>query len=468
MVAINIFLNDRIGTLLDAILANTTWNIKVLIVQDDEMKKQYSDNKRIDEIYSALEFQELCDITNIDYELLCKYETCFRPLSNGLYRVRTDYQYVRYQYYIGISVWEGIFNKYNIDCCVINGLVHGITYDYLMFMVAKNRNIPGFLLFDFENGVRDIMTMYEGWGSKLICVPEEDRDISIGNIVKQDAYYISINLGAGGNRSLARKLIDKLCYRYFGIGPGYLLQCLKKHSFYFEWYEGRKIKTFLPNFFYELVMWKKILEKNIRCYEHPNYNKKYAVYFVHLEPEATMVHYATYMDSQLIAIKMLSAALPNGWELYVKEHPDTHKLNSAGWSHFIEFYNSYNSIWYWNEIRSVPRVKLINVSESATKLIHQSQVVATFSGTVIEECLNENKPCLIFGDSRKIVYSQISGMYNISSYSDCCFALKEISSGNWKGYNDINTVLSKYIVKNDTNGYKLFIRLVEKTLVEVV
>ena len=382
-------------------------------------------------------------------------------MSSGLYRVRSDYQYVRYQYYIGISVWEGLFDKYNVDFCIINGLIHGITYDYLMFAVAKNRNIPGFMLFDFGIGYRTMMTMYHEWGNKLIDIPENARDNSIGNIVRQDAYYSSQTIGVDGNKSVVRGLISKFCHRYFGLGPELFWNCLKNRSFYFEWYKGRRIKTYLPNFFYEMWMWKYIIRQNKKSYMHPDYNKKYIIYFMHMEPEATMVHYATNMDSQLIAIKMLVSSLPENWEVYVKEHPDTHSLNHAGWSHFIEFYKSYNSIWYWKQLRDTSRVRFIDVSESATKLIRMSQAVATFSGTVIEECLNEEKPCLIFGDSRKIVYSQIQGMYTVSSYADCCLALKNISCGKWDGYVDIDKTLSKYIVRNDIAGYKLFLKLVE-------
>lgn len=460
----DIFLNDRIGTLLDTILANTTWNIKVLIVQDDEMKGKYCGNKRIGEIYSALEFQELCDVTHIDYDLISQYERCFRPLSNGLYRVVADYQYVRYQYYIGISVWEGLFNKYKIDFCVVNGLLHGMTYDYLMFSVAQNRNISGFLMFDFGRGVRNMMIMYKEWGSELIDIPENERDSSVGDIVKQDAYYGSHRISGIYNDFNIKKIVNEFCYRCLGVGPSNLLQCVKKQSLNFEWYEGRKIKTYLPSFLYERLMWKYILRKNYKRYVYPNYKQKYVVYFMHMEPEATMVHYTTYMDSQLIAIKILADALPDDWELYVKEHPDTHRLNRAGWAHFIECYRNYNSSWYWHEISLIPKVKFINISESATKLIQFSQAVGTFSGTVIAECLNENKPCLIFGDSQKIVYAKIKGMYNIASYSDCCVAIKEISCGNWKGYDEINKVLETHIARNNDDGYKLFVKIIENSI----
>ena len=66
----------------------------------------------------------------------------------------------------------------------------------------------------------------------------------------------------------------------------------------------------------------------------PKPNEKFFYYALHFEPEGSIQTRVT-MESQLTIIKLLSECIPEGYFLYVKEHPWQFRLNNDLFSYYI-------------------------------------------------------------------------------------------------------------------------------------
>lgn len=456
----NIFLVDRIGILLNSVLCRTEWNIQVLIVQDDATKEQYKSNSRIAEIYTATEFLEMEELENIDFKYYKNFRGSFHLCDSGMRRMVYDYQYVRKSFYMGLSVWKRLFDKYDVNFCLLQSIVHGLTLDCLMIDTAVHRGIPCYEVSDLNLG---ISIVYDQSKQKVI---KRMTPLSVGNVeemVQRDAYYFKDYFTKKKNKNILKEILWSLIDALGGAALYRIILCVKQRSLYFTWYPGRKLANFLPVFLENTFKWRYILHRNNKMAERSDDKEDYVVYFLHFEPEATVAHYATYMDSQLVVIKMLAAALPVGWKLYVKEHPVVKTLNGldAGMAHFLDFYSYYNSVYFFDQIRNTENVKWLRVDESATELIKRARAVATIVGTVIMECILENKPCLVFGDKRKILYTHAEGVYSIASMQECRSALHEIQMGKKVDNSAIYKYLSNYFISNNRDGYDYAVEVIE-------
>lgn len=459
----NILLIDRLGFLVDSVLQYTDWNISLLIVQDIASKNKYLNNARINKVYHSTEFMQLENVENIDFNYYKQFEESFRIVDSGMRRIQYDYQYSHYHFYMSLSLWRKIFTQYQFDFCMMSSIEHGITEDTIPIKVAVSLGIKFYTIAPINES---ICIVYDYLNDEMIQRSYDISKKSVTELISKDAYYFkNIDKKDIAVKSSVRHYIGSCLFDMTG-SLGYILyKCIKNRSLFFTWYEGRQIKTYLPNYVNCFIRWKYIQYKNEKRSVAADYSKKYVVYFMHFEPEAAVVNHSNYMDSQLIIIKMLAKALPYGWKLYVKEHPMSRRLNkTSGLAHFIEFYSEYNSNWYWKKITEIENVELIQINESATKLITNSQAVSTIAGTVIMEAVLENKPCVIFGDRKKVVFSRGKGIYFVSSFSECKSALKEIQFDNEVNIDEIFSELAHYIIPHTSKGHAYGIKLISERL----
>jgi hypothetical protein len=117
-------------------------------------------------------------------------------------------------------------------------------------------------------------------------------------------------------------------------------------------------------------------------------------------------------------IDMLSKLVPEGWKVYVKEHPSQFKdYQAAERAKPIEFYNM---------ITSMPKVELVPLTYTSFELIDSAQASATVSGTVGWESVVRGKPTLLFGHSW---YQDCTGVFVTHTVEDCKKAIQKIKSG---------------------------------------
>lgn len=126
-----------------------------------------------------------------------------------------------------------------------------------------------------------------------------------------------------------------------------------------------------------------------RCVE-PDYSEDMYVFFpLHYRPERTTNPDGGVFYDQFIPLAMVSEALPDGWRLYVKEHP----IQFAE----VMFGECGRTIDFYEDIARLRGVQFIASDASSKQLTQHAQAVASITGTVCWEAALLGKPAMYFG-----------------------------------------------------------------------
>ena len=110
---------------------------------------------------------------------------------------------------------------------------------------------------------------------------------------------------------------------------------------------------------------------------------RYAIYPLNTEPEVALLAFGRPYRNQIETVRNLAASLPVGWKLVVKEHPNAY---------------GYRSTAYYRKLKQIPNVLLAGPKADTGKLIDHSELVALVYGTIGLEAIIKEKPLLIFGE----------------------------------------------------------------------
>lgn len=150
----------------------------------------------------------------------------------------------------------------------------------------------------------------------------------------------------------------------------------------------------------------------------PDYSLPYIFLALHTEAKRTTNPAGGYYTDQVLILKMLLSVLPDGWMIYIKEHPaqlDVRKSSQRP-----------RRSGFYDEFRISERVRFIDTEEIPFKLIDNAKAVATICGDPGWEAVNRGVPALVFG---KAWYSGCEGTFIISALNDCKQAVKAIYEG---------------------------------------
>jgi hypothetical protein len=143
----------------------------------------------------------------------------------------------------------------------------------------------------------------------------------------------------------------------------------------------------------------------------------YVVLFLHWQPEATSLPLGYRYAQQWLLVRAITEALPEGWRLYVKEHP------------FIFVWpmlESFRNADFYRAIDALPRVSLLPLTSDPFALIDSCAAVATLTGTVGIQALSRGKPVLSFGAAS---YRNCPGVYPVQGVEEVRRALQKIQQG---------------------------------------
>jgi len=153
-------------------------------------------------------------------------------------------------------------------------------------------------------------------------------------------------------------------------------------------------------------------------------NKKPFIYFpLHVEPERSMLIAAPLFTNQIEVITKIAKSLPNGYNLYVKEHPTM-------------VIREWRSISDYKQIMSLPNVMLIHPSVKSDDIIKKSSLVISINSTSGLEAGFYNKQSITLSDQD---FSYLSFVNQIKT-------LQEIPDA-------IKTSLKKKVNISDLNNY---------------
>lgn len=436
-----IVLSDREEKFIDMILEKTDWIIELLIVDDFSTKiKEYQNNDRINSVQTLSEAINDDQDMNIDYDLINKYKYAFSLCDYGSRRIRDDYQFSHYEFFSGVCYWNTFFEEHDIDICLISNHFHGFRCDYLLQEVAIGNGIPCFNIF-YHNF--DKLAIYDAKNRRLLPIAD-DIDFHNKKSIEETAYYAQ-TFDKDANFLQERKWFAKCVYKLGGAFLYRILWLLRNGKSDIHYRTCTPMSYLLS--YYNI---KKTLRNVHKLYKEINAGEKYVIYFLHFEPEAVITSFAESVDSQLMYINLLSQSLPEGWTLYVKEHPDTYKLNKWAFEHNLPCAYTFLTPYFYQKIANMKNTKLIDYHLSAGELIKNSMAISTIGGTVAVEAVINKKPIILF-DKERLVYSHCEDFLFVRNKKECTLALKKIDEGFIPEYKDFESVQKEYLIDTDEN-----------------
>ena len=140
-------------------------------------------------------------------------------------------------------------------------------------------------------------------------------------------------------------------------------------------------------------------EKNL---DKLDLNQEFVYFPLHFEPERTTNPDGGRFHDQILAILELRKLLPSDVCIYVKEHPSQFYHPDKG--------SRGRSPLFYNLLKNIKNVKLIDPYENSIKILSHAMFVATVNGTVAIEAALIKKKALVFG------YNWFHGCPNIISW----------------------------------------------------
>lgn len=151
----------------------------------------------------------------------------------------------------------------------------------------------------------------------------------------------------------------------------------------------------------------------------PDFSQDYVYFSLNYQPEKSTIPLAGDFADQISALDLLVDALPQGWTIYVKEHPrqfwDPSRFRLARGHRFYRALQRHGD-----------KVQLVPTSVPSGDLIAHARCVATPTGSAGWEAVNAGVPALVFGTPW---YMHCPGVRSLSSRRDCHEALADVASG---------------------------------------
>jgi hypothetical protein len=291
----------------------------------------------------------------------------------------------RHLYYRMLGYWSGIIKKYKPEAIIFPIVPHTV-YNYIIYALAKLLNIKTIM---FENtNVSDRLLLYNNWmeGSadlKKAVHKNSEKNFSTKDLgIDLQKYYkkqTDPNIDATPIYTKFYQL-DNKGFRLLKRKLKVIMESIK---------DGTIIKK-APRFIINKL--KPNLKKEYLNFQiKPDLERKFVYAPLSWQPERTTSPQGDMFADQILMIEILSAALPEDWAVYVKEHPSQWIFKSKA------NYSSSRYRGYYEKIAQLKNVILIPLNTDTFTLINKSQAVATVTGTAGWEALLRLKPAIIFG-----------------------------------------------------------------------
>ena len=319
----------------------------------------------------------------------------------------------RHIYYNMLRYWQGVLKKYKPEAVVFSTIPHTV-YDYVIFELAKILNIKTIMF--AETGILDRCIMYENWqrgseklrerisqnAGKNFSVEDLSVDLrkfylnKIDPSVDSTPWYMAYQKQKYSGKNI---VLRKLKVVYASIQDGTIF---KKLSYFFTKFKDNLKKEY------------KKLQST------PDFGKKFVYVPLNYQPERTSCPDGDMFADQILMVEILSASLPDGWIIYVKEHP------SQWWMGKGTGYSSIRYKGYYERLAKISNVKLVPIHAKSAEFIDKCQAVATVTGTAGWEALFRLKPAFIFGYPW---YRDCSEAFIARNVEECKEAFRKVARG---------------------------------------
>lgn len=398
------------------------------------------------EHFSALEGIPAPDLANEEFDppseellhSLLEAESTVMTMMNKHFEKKTvtERKYLYLQY---IRYWNGVIDKYRPEAIIFPTIPHAV-YDYLIYSLAKVKKIKTVLMEQIWVGDRMvIMTDYKN-GSEAVFA-ELGRHLTQKEVLLDG---MSEDLQREYKLQNSKEDATPLCVTHIKDRySGFQLLKLKARILFKSILDlsiFRKLLAYLLKYFDSNI--KKEYE---RVQQKPDLSKKFIYFPLHYQPERNSSPQGGVYVDQILMAETLSASLPDGWYIYIKEHPVQWLVR--GLSYF-----SYRFRGYYEDLAKLKNIKLVPMKTDTYELMKYAQAVATITGTAGWEALVRKKPVLAFGYPW---YQHCPGLFKINSTNSCRAALQKIS----KGFSASTEDVLRYFYALDTASFHGYIDL---------
>lgn len=325
------------------------------------------------------------------------------------------------EYHEVITFWYYYFEYVKPDILIFGNIPEHV-YDFLPYLLCLKRNIPVLMMLRHHQLPEIIMptNRYEAPPPRIakryreLTESENYKNIELSGDWKQVLDKMSGSYEGAMYKSFQRRYVVDNKNNYVKLRdtiPRKLFSVLT----------GRR------NVFYARALAREILTLHRRLllrwsYEtktvQPDYDRPYIFVPLHAQPERTSIPQGGIFGHQLLMIEILSRTLPEGWVLYVKEHP-TQLYDRP-------VYKLFRTPAFYKELLRFDNVQLLPSRISARKLIDHARAVAAVTSTTSWEALFRGKPSLIFGH---VWFNFCDGIFHTPNYDKCKEAMAEIYAG---------------------------------------
>ena len=334
---------------------------------------------------------------NLNYALLSDFD---RSETNRVWgKVSSEfYEHIKSAL---LSYYEYIYEKRNISIVIYENISNA--FSYFAFYVAKEKGIkyygiggsrlPGrFSITDDPLEDNIVGNNFNKILNKELSIKEDAIEFAenyLNNIEKITPDYMRFN--KLNNLSILRRYLN---FEKINLLPLLFSHALDKKNDAFL--TGNPLLSYFNLFLRNIKRRIRInFVKNI--YDNPSSNRGFLLYPLHFHPEASTSILAGAYLNEYEVIKNIAFSLPQGVDLYVKDH-------ISAWG--------YQSLCFYKKIKKLPNVYLLDPTAPTKKLIMKSRGVITLTSTVGYEALLLKKKVFLFGS---VFYEFHKGVVKISN-----------------------------------------------------
>lgn len=320
----------------------------------------------------------------------------------------------RHLYFGMLRYWYGVLKQYKPDLIIFRTVPHGV-FDYLIYELAKMFNIKTIMF--WNSFLPDRLFVYNDFrlGDEVLRKKIEEnknKNFSLEDLSEVTRAYYTLQTEKGSDPTPVYTKADKKNFSFINTARIKLKAVVKSVV---------DLSVFEKTLAYVVKLFKQNIKDEYENVESEVCFDKPFVYLpLHFQPESTSSPLGDMFVDQILMAEIISAALPDGWELYVKEHPS--QWPPRGFNFFSSRYRG-----YYKKIAELSNVRLVPLKTDTYDLINKSQAVATISGVAGIEALMRLKPVMIFGYPW---YQDCPGVFKVNDALSCREALQKILDGN--------------------------------------
>lgn len=356
-------------------------------------------------------------------------------------------------YYALLSEWTTILIKQKIDCVIFEEEPHQAS-DYVLYVACLNLNVKTIMFVRTIDRLGIVPTTSYEKASPILRKNYEQKLEKLSkneplSFSKEVTDYFNI-LSASYSEVLKKHLWDQVDeinalskfekIDFLHSVSGFLKKRVqnifffKRLSFVFGQFENdqkvtnksiyKSKQSYLSHLFVKLrTVFKK---KSLRSYYEkvsepmPSDDLPFIFCALQYQPEKSTSPLGGVFADQYLMIDLLATILPEGWVLYVKEHP----------SQFVSSYSRYGENFrnerYYKRILKNGKTRLLSLSEDTFEVIDKAKAVASVGGTICWEAAARGTPALNFG---KAWYSGCEGIFDVTDVDNLRVAMRELAHG---------------------------------------